>query len=117
MPRPRLSAEEFEDAVEQALESIPGSLRAHLSNVAIFVEDEPPDTERGLLGIYEGVPITERDDWGAPLPDRITLYQGPLERMCRSRTELFEQIAVTVVHEVAHYFGIEDERLHDLGWG
>ena len=117
MPRPRLSEQEFEDAVEDALESIPAALRGQLTNVAIFVEDEPPEDEEGLLGIYEGVPLPERDDWGSPLPDRITLYQGPLERMCHSRAEVLDQIAVTLVHEVAHYFGIEEGRLHELGWG
>lgn len=113
---PTLSEEQFEQAVEQALCSIPAELRAHLRNVAIFVEDEPPADDPDLLGVYDGVPLTDRDEWGVALPDRITLFQGPLQRMCGSREELLEQIAVTLVHEVAHYFGIDDARLHELGW-
>lgn len=114
----RLSASEFEAAVDQALGGIPAQLLAELRNVAIFVEDEGPPGEEELLGVFDGIPLTERAD-SAPweLPDRITLFQGPLERMSDSREELLEQIMVTVVHEIAHYFGISDERLHELGWG
>jgi len=114
----RLSPPQFEAAVEQALARIPPQLLAELHNVAIFVQDEGPPGEEELLGVFDGIPLTERED-GAPwgLPDRITLFQGPLERMCASREELLEQITVTVVHEIAHYFGIGDERLHELGWG
>lgn len=113
---PRLSAAQFEVAVEDALERIPQALLAQLSNVAIFVEDEPPAHEPDLLGVYDGVPLTERDEWGVSMPDRITLFQGPLQRMCHSRADLLDEIAVTVVHEVAHHFGIDDERLYELGW-
>lgn len=115
-----MSPEEFEDAVSAALDSVPAGLMAMLDNVAFFVETEPPsDQPDDLLGIYEGVPLTERDfGWGAgALPDRITLFQGPLTRMCSDRDELEDEITITVVHEIAHHFGIDDDRLHELGWG
>ena len=70
-----------------------------------------------LLGLYDGVPLTERDDaWSMTLPDRILVFKGPLERWCSTREELVEEIEVTVIHEVAHHFGIDDDRLHELGW-
>lgn len=111
--------EEFEDAVSAALDAVPAPLMDMLDNVVFFVEEEPPsDQPDDLLGIYEGVPLTERDlGWAGALPDRITLFSGPLSRMCADRAELEEEIAITVVHEIAHHFGIEDARLHELGWG
>ncbi|MGB8380848.1 MAG: metallopeptidase family protein [Dermatophilaceae bacterium] len=113
----RLSAQEFEAAVDEALGRIPSELLDALSNLAIFVEAECPPGEEQLLGLYDGIPLTERQE-GAPwgLPDRITLFQGPLERMCATRDQLVEQVAVTVIHEIAHYFGISDARLAELGW-
>ena len=115
----RLSEHEFERAVEDALALIPAPLLAQLRNVAIFVEPEPPAGEDpSLLGLYEGFPLTDGDEpWFGALPDRILIFQGPLERLCETREELLDEIAVTVVHEVAHHFGIDDERLHELGWG
>lgn len=114
----RLTPQDFEAAVDEALAGIPPTLRSALRNVAIFVEPEVPPGEQDMLGVYEGIPLTERDEgWIGALPDRITLFQGPLERMCETREELLDEIAVTVVHEIGHYFGIDDERLHDLGWG
>jgi predicted Zn-dependent protease with MMP-like domain len=109
----------FEAVVDEALDAIPRRLLEVLENVAIIVEDEPPSDEPDLLGLYEGTPITERDQWwgAGSLPDRILIFQGPLQRMCSSLPELREEIAVTVVHEIAHYFGIDDDRLHELGWG
>lgn len=120
-----MSAQEFEEAVGDALDLIPDELARLMSNVAILVEDEPPrDGAHGragaeLLGLYEGVPLTARDTWwdAGSLPDRITIFQGPLTRLSRSRDELLDEIAVTVVHEVAHHFGIDDDRLHELGYG
>ena len=99
-----------------------------MDNVVVLVQDEPdPEMpteedydEAGLptlLGLYDGVPLTERDEgWSMVLPDRILIFRGPLERWCSSREELEEEITVTVIHEVAHHFGIPDERLHELGW-
>lgn len=89
-----------------------------MSNVVVLVEPEPPDDEPDLLGVYEGTPLTERDGWwdAGALPDRITLFRGPLQRMCESREQLRDEITITVVHEVAHHFGIDDDHLHELGW-
>ncbi|CAN5475798.1 metallopeptidase family protein [soil metagenome] len=114
---PSLSEAEFEAAVADALDDIPATLLDRMDNVALFVEAEPGKDEPELLGVYDGIPLTERGDDGADLPDRITIFSGPLTRLCSDREELVEQIAVTVVHEIAHHFGIDDERLHNLGWG
>lgn len=114
-----MSDDDFESAVSDALRLIPDELASFMTNVAVIVQGEPPHEEPDLLGLYEGVPLTERDGWwdAGSLPDRITIYQGPLQRLCRDREELLDEIAVTVVHEVAHHFGVDDERLHELGWG
>ena len=119
-----MSADEFEAAVSDALDSIPDRLARAMDNVAVFIEDdyvpgpgEDPDTV--LLGIYEGVPLTERDSWwdAGSLPDRITIFREPILEICSSREDVIHEVAVTVVHEVAHHFGISDGRLHELGWG
>lgn len=112
----RLTIEQFEDAVEEALAGIPADLLGAVTNVAILVEDECQPGQPEVLGVYDGIPLPERTDAVATLPDRITLYRGPLERLCGDREELLEQIAVTVVHEIAHHFGIDDDRLRQLGW-
>ena len=123
-----LSDEEFEAAVGDALDTIPGELADQMDNVVILVRDEPePElltaddyNEDGLptlLGLYDGIPLTERDDaWSVVLPDRILFFKGPLERWCSNREELTAEIGVTVLHEIAHHFGIDDDRLHELGW-
>jgi predicted Zn-dependent protease with MMP-like domain len=113
-----MTDEEFEEAVGEALDLIPDELARLMSNVAILVDDEPPADEPDLLGLYEGVPLTERDGWwdAGSLPDRITIFTGPLTRLCDTREDLRDEIAVTVVHEVAHHFGISDDQLHELGW-
>ena len=128
-PQPvRMSQQDFEDVVGDALDRIPEDLAEVMDNVVVLVQDEPdPEmlTEEDyddtglptLLGLYDGVPLTERDEgWSMVLPDRILIFRGPLERWCTSREELEEEITVTVIHEVAHHFGIPDERLHELGW-
>lgn len=119
---------DFEEAVGDALDSLPPDLAEAMDNVVILVQDEPePDMLRRedydelrrptLLGLYDGVPLTERDaSWSLVLPDRIFIFKGPLERWCTSREELVEEITVTVIHEIAHHFGIDDDRLHELGW-
>lgn len=114
-----MSRAEFEEVAGDALDLIPPELLNRISNVAILVEDEPPADQPGLLGLYEGIPLPNRLDSYAygSLPDRITLFQGSLQRYCRTQEELRQQIAVTVVHEIGHYFGIDDDRLHELGWG
>ena len=114
-----MSESDFEAAVADALDAVPAELMQLLDNVAFFIDDEPPPEEPDLLGVYEGVALTERDGgWDTfRLPDRIVLFRGPLMRMCDSRDELLDEIEVTVVHEIAHHFGIDDTHLHDLGWG
>lgn len=118
-----MSANDFEAAVSDALDLIPPDIARTMDNVAVFIEDdytprpgEDPDTV--LLGLYEGVPLTERDSWwdAGSLPDRITIYRQPILDICSSREDVVEEVAVTVVHEIAHHFGIDDDRLHELGW-
>lgn len=114
-----MSRQEFEEAVSDALDQIPPRLTDLIDNVVIFVEDEPPSETPDLLGVYNGIPLTERDSsWGfGNLPDTITIYRNPTLRMCHSSEQVVEEVKVTVIHEIAHYFGISEERLHELGWG
>ena len=113
-----MTRQEFEDAVGDALDGVPAELLDLMNNVVFLVEDEPPSDDPELLGVYDGTPLTERDGgWAAgALPDRITIFRGPALRMCKSRDEVLDEVAITVVHEIAHHFGIEDARLHELGW-
>lgn len=122
----RLSPERFEELVVDALETLPEPFASHLENVDVVVEDEPADEdleaaglERGetLFGLYQGIPQTERDSWYTfVMPDKITIYEGPITRACRDPDEVVEEVQITVIHEIAHHFGISDERLHELGW-
>ncbi len=112
-----VSDEEFEALVAQALDGIPPELSALIDNVVVLVEPEPPDHDPGLLGLYDGVPLTARDSTYTFFPpDRILVYRGPLLRMCATAAELVEEVRITVVHEIAHHFGIDDDELHDLGY-
>jgi predicted Zn-dependent protease with MMP-like domain len=105
--------DEFEELVEQAIESLPDDLRKFMSNVGIVVEDEPP-AGLPLLGLYQGVPLTVRtSSYAAVPPDKITIYRGPLERLYAG-DELVRQVRRVVLHEIAHHFGISDERLVEL---
>ncbi|MEU6860423.1 metallopeptidase family protein [Glycomyces sp. NPDC046736] len=109
---------DFEAAVSDALDSVPAELMAMLDNVVILVEEEPDGPEKELLGLYQGTALTDRGwEYGGVLPDTITIYRGPTLRMCATPEEVVEEVAVTVVHEIAHHFGIEEARLHQLGWG
>ncbi len=114
-----MSREEFEAAVSDGLDRVPAELTRLMDNVVVLVEDVAPTDDPDLLGLYEGVPLTERGDaWAAgSLPDRITIYRHPTLAICDSTDEVAEEVAITVVHEIAHHFGIEDDRLHELGWG
>jgi len=105
----------FEQAVQDGIDALPAELRDAMSNVTIVVEDEPPHG-LPLLGLYEGIPLTERGTgYGGVLPDKITIYRGPLERLYGSNpARLRHEIRHTVLHEVAHHFGISDERLVEL---
>ncbi|TDL12504.1 metallopeptidase family protein [Mycolicibacterium obuense] len=113
----RMSPQRFDELVGDALDLLPGELAAAIDNVVILVADRNPD-EPELLGLYEGVALTERDSWyvGA-LPDTITIYRDALLDMCHTDAEVVDEVAITVIHEIAHHFGIDDERLHELGWG
>lgn len=114
----QMTPERFEELVSDALDSVPPELAALMDNVAVFVEDEPPTDDPELLGLYEGTPLTDRGEWYAGvLPDRITIYRGPTLRMCETREDVVAETEVTVVHEIAHHFGIDDARLHALGYG
>lgn len=110
-----LDEDEFAALVADALDQIPDGLAAMVDNVAVVVEDEHPDDD--LLGLYEGVPLTEREDYGGMVvPDRITVYRLPICAAAHDREEIVEEVLVTVVHELAHHFGIDDDELHRLGW-
>jgi predicted Zn-dependent protease with MMP-like domain len=108
----------FEELVSEALDAIPADLARLVSNCVVLVEDDVPPGSPSLLGLYEGTPLTERGQWySGVLPDRITIYRLPILRMCRDELDVVDEVQITVVHEVAHHFGIDDERLHELGWG
>jgi predicted Zn-dependent protease with MMP-like domain len=111
-----ISVKRFERLVGEALDEIPDELWERFTNVAVVIEDEHPD-EPDILGLYTGIPLTERWDYGGVLPDRIVIYRLPLCRMCSDDEELVEEIRITVVHELAHHVGIDDDQLHELGWG
>ena len=112
-----LSRPDFEELVERALDGIPEELASLIENVVVLVEEQPPADDPDLLGLYEGVALTERDgSYGLELPDRILIYREPLLAMCDSPGQLLEEVRITVVHEVAHHFGIDDARLRRLGY-
>jgi len=105
----------FEDHVRAALDSLPPELARALKNVAVVVEDENAE-DPDLYGLYEGVPLPERGDMAGHLPDRIAIYRTPLQDEFRDPAELEEEIRITVLHELAHYFGIDEDRLAELGY-
>lgn len=113
-----IGAEEFEAIVVDELDALPDDMVDELDNVIFVVEDRPEDGSLDLLGLYDGVALTERDQYGfGEVPDRIVLYREPLLAYVENLDELRDQIHITLVHEIAHYFGIDDEKLHELGWG
>ena len=114
-----VTRERFESLVADALDRVPPELAALMDNVAVFVEDQPPSKDSRLLGLYEGVPLTARDSsYGlGTLPDRITIYRLPTLAICADETDVVTQVQITVAHEIAHHFGIDDDRLHELGYG
>jgi predicted Zn-dependent protease with MMP-like domain len=110
-----ISPGRFEDLVSQAIDLIPDDLFALIDNVVFLVEDEGefPD----VLGLYDGIPLTERDAYGiGELPDRIFIYRRAICSICETDDDIVHEVITTVIHEVAHHFGIDDDRLHDLGW-
>lgn len=113
----RMSPERFEELVGDALDLIPPGLAQAIDNVVILVADRDPEDPE-LLGIYEGIALTDRDTtYAGALPDTITIFRESLLEMCDTEGEVVEEVAITVIHEIAHHFGIDDERLHELGWG
>lgn len=111
-----VSPERFAALVGDALDGIPEELGRYMDNVNVFVNDASPPGR--LFGYYEGIPLTSREQYGGMvMPDRITIYRQTICAACRTEDEVVEQVRITVVHEVAHHFGISDERLTELGWG
>lgn len=121
----RISDDEFDRAVAEALDGVPERFKAVLDNIAITTADEPTPRELAtmedpngeLLGLYQGVPLPRRTTgYGGVMPDIITVFKGPHERVCRTRGQLVTQIRTTVLHEIGHYFGFDDEYLHAHGY-
>lgn len=111
----QVEPERFEEMVEAALDALPPELGRLMSNVAVTVEHRPGPP--GLLGLYEGIPLTSRTTaYSGVLPDRITIYRLAICSICRTEQEVTDQVRKTVIHEVAHHFGIDDARLTELGW-
>ena len=112
-----VSRRRFEELVGDALDEVPEQLTRLMDNVVVLVEEQDPDDPH-LLGLYEGYALTSRGwDYSGVLPDRITIYRNPTLRICDSEDDVIDEVATTVVHEIAHHFGIDDDRLHQLGWG
>jgi predicted Zn-dependent protease with MMP-like domain len=119
----RSAREHFEQLVADALDSLPDDIAARMENVQVVVEDEPPAEVRAgvgrgndVLGYYHGVPLTQRGYYNNVMPDRISIYRGPITRAARTPSGIKEQVRRTVIHEIAHHFGIDDDRLRELGW-
>jgi predicted Zn-dependent protease with MMP-like domain len=112
-----MTPDRFSELVSDALDEVPEELLRLMDNVVVLVEDDPEADEPDLLGLYEGYALTDRGwDYGAVLPDRIIIFRNPTLRMCDTEAEVVEEVATTVVHEIAHHFGIDDSRLRELGW-
>ena len=109
-----MSVEQFEELVADALDEIPSELRRAMENVAVLVDDTSPPG--GLFGLYEGVPLTSRGNYSSSMPDRITIFMATICAACQSRPEVVALVRKTVIHEVGHHFGIDDDRLRELGW-
>ena len=113
----QLDAEAFEAIVVDELDLLPDDMVDGLENIVFVVEDRPEDGSLDLLGLYDGYALTERDRYGlGEMPDRIILYREPLLAICDDERQLRDEIHVTLVHEIAHFYGIDDDRLHELGW-
>lgn len=112
-----MALHQFEELVAEALDELPPELAGLINNCVILVEDQPPPGEPGLLGLYDGVPLTERGShYSGVLPDRILIFRSPTLAICETVEDVREEVHITVVHEIAHHFGISDARLHQLGY-
>jgi predicted Zn-dependent protease with MMP-like domain len=113
----QLAADAFERLVVDELDALPDEMVEGLDNVVFLVEERTADGSSDVLGEYIGIPLTERDAYGfGEMPDRIVVYRQPLLEMCADERELRDEVHITLVHEIGHYYGIDDERLHELGW-
>jgi predicted Zn-dependent protease with MMP-like domain len=110
-----VDAQRFEDLVAEAIDALPEWVLERLDNVEVLVEDHPPQGQPNLLGLYRGIPLTRRSNYFGVLPDTITLYRSTIERVAGTPDELRAVIGHTIEHEVAHFFGISDDRLRELG--
>lgn len=111
-----MDPQRFDELVSDALDLVPPELAAAMDNVVVLVEARHPEDDE-LLGLYEGVALTERDsDYSGSLPDAIFVYRDALLEVCDSEEQVVDEVAITVIHEIAHHFGIDDDRLHELGW-
>jgi predicted Zn-dependent protease with MMP-like domain len=112
-----MTRERFEELVSEALDLIPPEFATAMNNVVVLIEDRHPDSPT-TLGLYHGVALTRRtSDYGGVLPDRIFIYREAILDMCEDEDDVIDEVAITVVHEIAHHFGVDDARLHELGWG
>lgn len=112
-----LAADRFAELVEDAFDQIPDELTTMLNNVVLFIEDDPPSDDPSLLGWYDGVALTERGaDYGGELPDRIVVVRSSTLAICETEADVLREVGITVAHEIAHHFGIDDHRLHELGY-
>ena len=112
-----MNEQRFDQLVDQAIDLIPARLAELVQNCVVVVEPRAPEPDRDLLGYYDGIPLSERDSWyGGVLPDRIVIFRDAILDICRDEEDVVEQVRITVWHEVAHYFGIDDDRLDELGY-
>ena len=112
-----MSRDRFEELVSEALDTVPPELAALIDNCVVLVEDDAPAHDPQLLGLYDGIPLTERGQhYSMAMPDRITIYRNPTLAICDEEEHVVEEVGITVVHEIAHHFGIDDDRLHELGY-
>jgi len=112
-----MSELKFEQLVDQAVELIPAELGSLVQNCVLDIEPRAPGPDGDLLGVYDGIPLSERDSWySGVLPDRIVIYRDAILDLCADEAEVVEQVRITVWHEVAHHFGIDDDRLDELGY-
>jgi len=112
-----VSEDRFAELVAAAFAAVPPELAALLDNVVMFIEEDAPVDDPSLLGLYDGIPLTKRDGaYSGAMPDRIFVYRNPTLAVCDTEAEVIQEVGITVVHELAHHFGIEDDRLHELGY-
>ena len=112
-----MTRERFEELVSEALDTVPLELSRLIDNVVVLVEDDAPPEDPDLLGLYDGIPLTERDSsYTLRAPDRILVFRNPTLAICESEEDVVEEVGITVVHEIAHHFGMDDQALHELGW-